>query len=221
MPAPATPARPDQTLETTERALSIQGFVCLLANQYARRRSLQSASERREAARDYAQAGMVGAMEASRRFDPGLGHRFITFAAPHVRGRILDLLERECEHQKHIVYDSALRDDGDHDGLEEGAGAGEPFQRQAEDVQDRFDQELGRADVRKRLASALEGLARKEREVLVHVHGLGCQAEPLSALSARWDVSACVLRTRLKRAEERLKQALARAGIRSLGDVHI
>ena len=42
--------------------------------------------------------GALALVQCSRRYDPGYGVQFVTFAFPRVRGRMLDYVRRQCRH---------------------------------------------------------------------------------------------------------------------------
>jgi RNA polymerase sigma factor for flagellar operon FliA len=61
--------------------------------------------------------GYLGLLDAAKRFDPAKGVKFITFAAPRVRGAIIDEMRR-MNHYHHrrelrMEYIEALRDEDD------------------------------------------------------------------------------------------------------------
>jgi len=69
-----------------EVVTEVRGSVGRLANHYARRCGAVQAD-------DLFQEGMLGAMTAARRFDPGVGLDFGAFAYTHIRGAILGSLQ--------------------------------------------------------------------------------------------------------------------------------
>ena len=62
---------------------------------------------------DLISEGYVGLMEASARFDPDRGAKFLTFAWPRIKGRMLTFAGAECRHQAHnalLLSDQARMD---------------------------------------------------------------------------------------------------------------
>ena len=59
---------------------------------------------------DLIQAGLLGLLDAMRRFDPGRGIKFETFAAQRVRGAMLDELRRLCWLPRSLVKEMRALD---------------------------------------------------------------------------------------------------------------
>ncbi|HEX6038392.1 FliA/WhiG family RNA polymerase sigma factor [Longimicrobium sp.] len=87
--APAAPARPAPAAGLSESALAEHlGLVHHVARQLKRGLAADADLE------ELVSAGTLGLMEAARGFDPSRGLAFSTFAAPRIRGAILDELRR-------------------------------------------------------------------------------------------------------------------------------
>lgn len=221
---PTIAASPETSLNSSiglapGEVLGIQNFLYKMAHGFVGSRKWASVDAKREMVEDLAQAGMIGALEAARTFDPGRGCKFITFAAPHARGRMLDLIDRECVLQKHISYESGRGPEDDSENLEDGLAIKTFMESRLAENEGSFHRNLQVEFLQKRLAAILPTMTPKDRKVFVHVHGLGRDAASIPTLAERWGIGSGALRARLDRAEECVRQALAQDGIRSSRDV--
>jgi RNA polymerase sigma factor (sigma-70 family) len=86
---------------------SVRGYIIRLARRYA---GLAGGMD------DLVAAGTAGAFEASLRFDPGRGNRFLTYAAHWIRARMLEELRFLTQHQgeqsPRLTYLEAREEEG-------------------------------------------------------------------------------------------------------------
>lgn len=203
---------------SAEVVLSIEPFLYKMAHGLIGGRSWRDYEAKCEVVNELVQAGMVGALEAARTFEPSRGFRFITFAAWHARGRMLDLLNRESSAEQNLVL--ATGGPGEEDVNYEESLDNMAFQNGGmESEEDSTERSLQLEYLHKRLDAILTAMPRKEREVFKHIHGLESDAVCITELAKRWGNGVDSLRACLKRAEERVRQGLAKNGIRSSRDV--
>ena len=152
----AVPLGTEAKLTTDQQhlVLSVLRFIELKVNALVP----QAAGARRD---DLVQAGRLGAADAARRFDDAMGTRFLTFAGPHIVGRILDQLRKERREEEirrvgKIAGSQALR-------AASAAGrrhlAEEPGDLEVRDAPDALNRERLRESARRLLSAMTAGMA--------------------------------------------------------------
>ena len=142
------------TADQQHLVLSVLRFIELKVNMLVP----QAVGARRD---DLVQAGRLGAADAARRFDDAMGTRFLTFAGPHIVGRILDHLRKERREEEirrvgKIAGSQALR-------AASAAGrrhlAEEPGDMDVRDAPEALNRERLRESARRLLAAMTAGMA--------------------------------------------------------------
>jgi RNA polymerase sigma factor for flagellar operon FliA len=88
----ANSSKPTVSRLTPEQEITVEQNIPLVHHIVARMTENFPAADERD---DLIQAGLVGLIEATQRFDPELGYTFSTFAGRRIEGAVLDLLRRQ------------------------------------------------------------------------------------------------------------------------------